>query len=162
MASPAPLAFATGIVVALGLYYIPVLRWTRGSGRLMSAGSRFFTVRTWTGQRTIDLRHLRRVSGLTMVGRFGPLTLLTVTDSAGISITFSEQDDFDVIRRALQSQAHHDGSGVKVSRVARSVLGIEPLRSKDLVAFCTGMALPMLLVLFALGVTFTIIPIARG
>jgi hypothetical protein len=160
MTDPAPLAFSTGVVVALGLYFIPVLRWARGSERLMTAGSRFLTARTWTGARTIDLRHLRRVSGLTMAGRFGPLTLLTVTDSAGVSMTFSEQGDFDAIRRALQRQAHHDGSEVKVSRVARSVLGIQPLRLKGLVAFCTGMAVPMVLILFALGVTFTIIAIA--
>ena len=119
IANPAPLAFTVGTVVALGVHLVQGLCFARGSDRLMSAGSRFFTASTWTGAQTIDLRHLRRVRARAVSGRMGTFTYLIVTDSAGVSIAFHKPQDIRVIRQALQSQApHHQRSRVKVSRLA--------------------------------------------
>jgi hypothetical protein len=161
MTNPAPLAFSTGTVVALSVNLIQGLCFTRGSQRLITAGSRFLTVRTWTGARTIDLRHLRRVRARTLAGRSGTFTYLIVTDSAGISIGFSKPQDFKVIRQALQSQAaHHHGSGAKVSRLARSALGTQPLPLKGPATFFIGLATTELWFLFAMAITITTIQIA--
>lgn len=166
MANPAPLAFSTGLVVALSASLIQGMCFARGSQRLISAGSRFLTVRTWTGPRTIDLRHLRRVRARVLGGRLGTFSYLIVTDTAGISIAFSKPQDFKVIRKALQSQAaNHHSPTVKVSRLARSVLRTQPLPRRDaffkgLATFFIGLATTELWFLFAMAFTITTIQIA--
>ena len=165
MTNPAPLAFSTGFVVALGVTLIDGLRMARGS-RPISASSRFLTVRTWTGARPIDLRHLRRVRARTVAGRLGAFTYLIVTDSAGVSIAFYKPQDFKVIRQALCSQAaNHHSSTVKVSRLARHALETQPLPRrasllKGLATFFTGLATTELVFLFAMAIAITTIQIA--
>jgi hypothetical protein len=166
MADPAPLAFSIGIVVALSVNLIQGMCFARGSQRLVSAGSRFLTVRTWTGARTIELRHLRRVRARVLGGRLGTFTYLIVTDSAGVSIAFYKPQDFKVIRQALQSQAaNHHSPPVRVSRLARSVLGTQPLPRrasflKGLATFFIGLATTELWFVFAMAITITTIQIA--
>jgi hypothetical protein len=166
MANPAPLAFSIGVVVALSANLIQAMCFARGSQRLISAGARFLTVRTWTGARTIDLRHLRRVRARALGGRLGTFSYLIVTDSAGVSIAFDKPQDLKVIRQALQSQAsNHHSPTVKVSRLARSVLDTDPQPRRasfmtGLATFFIGLVTTELWFLFAMAITITTIQIA--
>ena len=70
--------------------------------RELSAHSRYLTVSTWTGLRTIDLHGLKRVRAQRSVSRTSKTTYLTVTDTAGVHVVFRAQRDIKAIRRAVE------------------------------------------------------------
>lgn len=159
MADPAVLAFPVGLVVALGVDVMRGAANARGSGRLLTAHARYLTAPTWTGLRTIDLHGLKRVRARRIAGRVGKITYLTVTDTAGVRIAFSAQQDIRTIRRAVEAgMRQQDPELVTVSRLAREVLGIQPL-PRWLSASWT-LASIELTVLIMLGCAFTVITLA--
>lgn len=128
LAEPALLAFPVGVVVAAGIDLIRAAGTATSSRRELSAHSRYLTVSTWTGLRTIDLRGLKRVRAQRIASRTSKTTYLTVTDTAGVHVVFRAQRDIKAIRRALEPGMRQPGAEpVKVSRLAREVLGIQPL-----------------------------------
>ena len=159
MANPAVLAFPVGFVVAMGLDLMRGVANARSSRRLLTAHSRYLTASTWTGLRTIDLRGLKRVRARRISGRLGKITYLQVTDTAGVRIAFSAQQDIETIRRALEERMREqDAEPVKVSRLARGVLGIQPL--PGWISALWTLASIELIVLIMLGCAFTVITLA--
>ena len=113
----------------------------------------------WTGLRTIDLRGLKRVRARRIAGRLGKITYLMVTDTAGVCIAFSAEQDIRTIRRALDAgMRQEDAQIVKVSRLARGVLGIRPLPGWILASWT--LASIELTILVMLGCAFTVIALA--
>jgi len=159
MADPAVLAFPVGLVVGLGVDVMRGVANARGSRRSLTAHSRYLTASTWTGLRTIDLRGLKRVRARRIGGRLGKITYLIVTDTAGVCIAFRAQQDIRTIRRALDAGMRDQDAGlVKVSRLARGVLGIKPL--PGWMSASWSLASIELTVLIMLGCAFTIIALA--
>jgi hypothetical protein len=159
MADPAVLAFPVGIVVGLGVDVMRAVANARGSRRLLTAHARYLTAPTWSGLRTIDLRGLKRVRARRIAGRPGNITYLIVTDTAGVSIAFSAQQDIRTIRRAADPGMRQQDAGlVKVSRLARGVLGIQPL--PRWISASWTLASMELTVLIMLGCAFTVIALA--
>lgn len=159
MADPAVLAFPVGFVVAVGLDLLRGVANARSSRRLLTAHSRYLTAPTWTGLRTIDLRGLKRVRSRRIAGRPGKITYLMVTDTAGVRIAFSAQQDIKTIRRALdEGTRRQDAEPVKVSRLARGVLGIQLL--PRWISASWTLASIELTVLIMLGCAFTVIALA--
>jgi len=159
MADPAELAFPVGFVVGMGVAVTRGVGNATSSRRLLTAHSRYLTASTWTGLRTIDLRGLKRVRARRIAGRLGKITYLTVTDTAGVRIGFSAQQDIRTIHRALEAGRHQrDAEPVKVSRLARGVLGTQPL--PGWISALWTLASIELTVLIMLGCTFTVIPLA--
>ena len=166
LADPAGLAFATGIVVGLGAVLVrhSASIWSRGSRRLLTMSSRFLTVRTWTGPRTIDLRDLRRIRARRFVGRASIVNYVTVTDTAGVRIAVPDDDDdaIRLIRRALAEQARQQPERVpvKISPLAADVLGIRPL--PWWVSPAWTMAAVELPVMIMFACVFTVMPLASA
>lgn len=159
VADPALLAFPVGFVVAVGLDLTRGVANARSSRRLLTAHSRYLTAPTWTGLRTIDLRCLKRVRARRIAGRPGKITYLMVTDTAGVRIAFSAQQDMETIRRALDAgRREQDAELVKVSRLARGVLGDQPL--PGWMSALWTLASIELTVLIMLGCAFTVITLA--
>jgi hypothetical protein len=159
MANPAVLAFPVGFVVAMGLDLMRGVANARSSRRLLTAHSRYLTAPTWTGLRTIDLRGLKRVRARRISGRGGKITYLQVTDTAGVRIAFSVKPDIETIRRALdERRRQQDAEPAKVSRLARGVLGIQPL-PRWISALWTFASIE-LTVLIMLGCAVTVITLA--
>jgi hypothetical protein len=128
LAEPVLLAFPVGFVVAVGVDLIRAAGTATSSRRELSADSRYLTVSTWTGLRTIDLRGLKRVRAQRIASRTSKATYLTVTDTAGVHVVFRTPRDIKAIRRALETGMRPQGAEpVKASRLARGVLGIQPL-----------------------------------
>lgn len=159
VADPAVLAFPVGFVVAVGLDLLRGAANARSSRRLLTAHSRYLTVPTWTGLRTIDLRGLKRVRARRIAGRPGKITYLMVTDTAGVRIAFSAQQDIQTIGRALdEGMRQQEAEPVRVSRLARGVLGIQPL--PRWISASWTLASIELTVLIMLGCAFTVIALA--
>ena len=128
LAEPILLAFPVGIVVTVGIDLIRAAGTATRSRREFSVHSRYLTVSTWTGLRTIDLRGLKRVRAQRIVSRTSKATYLTVTDIAGVHVVFRAPRDIKAIGRALEPGVRQQSAKpVKVSRLARGVLGIQPL-----------------------------------
>jgi hypothetical protein len=128
LAEPALLAFPVAIVVGAGTDLLRAAGTVTSSRREFSAHSRYLTVSTWTGLRTVDLRGLKRVRAQRIASRTSESTYLTVTDTAGVHVAFRAPRDIKAIRRALETGMRQQGAEpVKVSRLARGVLGIRPL-----------------------------------
>ena len=128
LAEPILLAFPVAIVVGAGIDLIRAAGTVTSSRRELSAQSRYLTVSTWTGLRTIDLRGLKRVRTQRIASRTSKATYLTVTDTAGVHVVFRTQRDIKAIRSALEPGMRQPGAEpVRVSRLARGVLGIQPL-----------------------------------
>jgi hypothetical protein len=128
LAEPVLLAFPVAIVVGVGIDLIRAMGTTTSSRRELSPRSRYLTVSTWTGLRTIDLRGLKRVRAQRIVSRTSKTSYLTVTDTAGVHVVFRAQRDIKAIRRALEPGMRQQGAEpAKVSRLARGVLDIQPL-----------------------------------
>ena len=129
LAEPALLAFPVGVVVGAGIDLIRSAGTATSSRRELTAHSRYLTVSTWTGLRTIDLRGLKRVRAQRIVSRTSKATYLTVTDTAGVHVVFRAPRDIKAIRRALEpGMGQQSAKPVKVSRLARGVLGTQPLQ----------------------------------
>jgi hypothetical protein len=159
MTSPAALAFPVGFVVGMGLDLMRGMATARTSRRLHTAHSRYLTAPTWTGLRTIDLRGLKRVRARRIAGRVGKTTYLMVSDTAGVRIAFSAQQDIRTIRNALDAGTRQqDAEPVKLSRLARGVLGIQPL--PGWMSALWTLASIELTVLIMLGCAFTVITLA--
>jgi hypothetical protein len=159
LAEPALLAFPVGVVVGAGIDLIRSAGTVTSSRRELSAHSRYLTVSTWTGLRTIDLRGLKRVRGRRIASRTSKTTYLTVTDTAGVHVVFRAERDIKAIRRALEPGMRQPGAEpVKVSRLARGVLGIQPLPGWISVLWTLGST--GLSVLIMLGCAFTVIALA--
>jgi hypothetical protein len=128
LAEPAFLAFPVAIVVGVGVDLIRAMGTATSSRRELSAHSRYLTVSTWAGLRTIDLHGLKRVRAQRIVSRTSKTTYLTVTDTAGVHVVFRAQRDIKAISRALEPGMRQQGAEpAKVSRLARGVLGSQPL-----------------------------------
>jgi hypothetical protein len=128
LAEPVLLAFPVAIVVGAGIDLIRAAGTVTSSRRESSAHSRYLTLSTWTGLRTIDLRGLKRVRAQKIVSRTSKATYLTVTDTAGVHVVFRAPRDISAVRRALETGMRQQGpEPVKVSRLARGVLGFQPL-----------------------------------
>lgn len=128
LAEPALLALPVGVVIGVGIDLIRAAGTVTSSRREFSAHSRYLTVSTWTGLRTIDLRGLKRVRAHRIASRTSKATYLTVTDTAGVHVVFRAPQDIKAIRRALETGMRQQGAKpVRVSRLARGVLGIQPL-----------------------------------
>jgi hypothetical protein len=128
LAEPVLLAFPVGFVVAAGIDLIRAAGTATSSRREFSTHSRYLTVSTWTGLRTIDLRGLKRVQAQRIASRTSKTTYLTVTDSAGVHVVFRAPRDIKAIHSALETGMRPPGAEpVKVSRPARGMLGIQPL-----------------------------------
>lgn len=159
LAEPALLAFPVGVVVGAGIDLIRSAGTVTSSRRELSAHSRYLTVSTWTGLRTIDLRGLKRVRARRIASRTSKTTYLTVTDTAGVHVVFRAERDIKAIRRALEPGMRQPGAEpVKVSRLARGVLGIQPLPGWISVLWTLGST--GLSVLIMLGCAFTVIALA--
>jgi hypothetical protein len=159
MADPAVLAFPVGVAVAIGFMLVRSTSNARGSRRLYTAHSRYLTAPTWTGLRTIDLRGLKRVRARRIAGRLGKVTYVMVTDAAGVCIAFSAHNDIRIIRRALDAGMHRQETPpVKISRLARGVLGIQPLPAW--VSALWSLASVEAPVLIMLGCAFTVLALA--
>jgi hypothetical protein len=126
LAEPVLLALPVGVAVGIGVDLIRAAGTVTRSRREFSAHSRYLTVSTWTGLRTIDLRGLKRVRAQRSVSRTSKTTYLTVTDTAGVHVVFRAPRDIKAIRRALET-GMQGAEPVKVSRLARGVLGTQPL-----------------------------------
>lgn len=127
---PSGLGFGTGLAVALGIDVVRAMSNARGHQRAHDAKGGLLTARTWTGPRTVDLRSLRSVRARRITGRGKPTSYLVVTDTAGVRISLSGRGDIQLVRRELDRQARGLQWGtapVRVSRLARGVLGTEPL-----------------------------------
>ena len=156
LAEPALLAFPVGVVVGAGIDLIRSAGTVTSSRRELSAHSRYLTVSTWTGLRTIDLRGLKRVRARRIASRTSKTTYLTVTDTAGVHVVFRAERDIKAIRHALEPGMRQPGAEpVKVSRLARGVLGIQPLPGWISVLWTLGST--GLSVLIMLGCAFTVI-----
>ena len=128
LAEPALLAFPVGGVVAVWIDLISGAGTATSSRREFNAQSRYLTVSTWTGLRTIDLHGLKRLRAQRIASRTSKATYLTVTDTAGVHVVFRTQRDIKAIRSALEPGLRQPGAEpVRVSRLARGVLGIQPL-----------------------------------
>ena len=128
LAEPVLLAFPVAIVVGVGIDLIRAAGTVTSSRRELSADSRYLTVSTWTGLRTIDLRGLKRVRAQRIASRTSKSTYLAVTDTAGVHVVFRAPRDVKTIRRAVEPGRRQPGAEpVKVSRLARGALGIQPL-----------------------------------
>jgi hypothetical protein len=128
LAEPVLLAFPVAIVVGAGIDLIRAAGTVASSRRDSSAHSRYLTVSTWTGLRTIDLCGLKRVRAQRIASRTSKTTYLTVTDTAGVHVAFRTARDIKAVRRALETGMRQQGSEpVKVSRLARGALGIQSL-----------------------------------
>ena len=159
LAEPLLLAFPVAIVVGLGIDLIRAAGTVTSARRELSAHSRYLTVSTWTGLRTIDLRGLKRVRAQRSVSRTSKTTYLTVTDTAGVHAVFRAQRDIKAIRRAVEPGMRQPGAEpVKVSRLARGVLGIQPLSGWISALWTLGSA--GLSVLIVLGCLVTVSALA--
>ena len=159
LVEPALLAFPVGFVVGAGIDLIRSAGTVTSSRRELTAHSRYLTVSTWTGLRTIDLRGLKRVRARRIASRTSKTTYLTVTDTAGVHVVFRAERDIKAIRRALEPGMRQPGAEpVKVSRLARGVLGIQPLPGWISVLWTLGST--GLSVLIMLGCAFTVIALA--
>lgn len=158
MSDPAPLGFASGLVIGFGLDCLRHVSNVRGRKRLLSKTYRYLTAPTWTGMRTIDLRDLRSVRARRVAGRFGTTTYVVVLDREGVRMSFSETKDVERIRRAVTGQlSRGDASPVRVSRFAAAALGLRPLPPGMSALWSLGSVEVALLAAF--GAVFTIIAI---
>jgi len=164
VADPAALAWPGGLVVGLGFILVRGAGNARGARRLYNAPMRYLTAFTWTGPRTIDLSDLKRIRARRIAGGVGgfaySVTYLMVTDSAGVRISFSDPKDFRLVRQALEDWTIKEQHTVpvKVSRLARHVLGIQPLPAGASALWTlASVELPILIILLCV---FTIIPLA--
>jgi len=125
LADPAPLALPAGAAAGFCLALLRNSANAAGRDRLYSNGSRFVTAWTWTGRRTIDLRGMRRIRARQLTARTLARYVI-VTDTAGVRLCFSDLDDISLIGRMLAEQARQRprAEPVKISRLARQVLGI--------------------------------------
>lgn len=130
MRDPSGLGFGTGLAVALGIDLVRAMSNARGRQQAHGAKGGLLTARTWTGPRTVDLCSLRSVRARRITGRGRPTSYLVVTDTAGVRISLSGRGDIQLVRQELDRQARGPQGGtapVRVSRLARGVLGTEPL-----------------------------------
>jgi hypothetical protein len=163
LANPAPLGFGTGVLVAIGVSFVRGAASARGSRRLQTATGRYLTAPTLTGLRTIDMRHLRRVRARREpLGMYTArsISYLVVTDTAGVRVSFTDEKDIRLIRRALEEGARQPQreAPARVSRLAKAVMGVQPLSTGASALWTIASA--ELSVLIALGCAFTIIGIA--
>lgn len=159
MRDPAPLGFALGAVIGLGLDCLRHVSNARGQKRRLSGTGRYLTAPTWTGMRTIDLRDLRSVRARRVSGRFGATTYVVALDGEGVRMAFSNKADVERIRRAVTSQLAREDAPqrLRVSRLAAATLGLRPLPFAVSPLWSLGSVEATLMV--ALGAAFTIIAI---
>jgi hypothetical protein len=159
MRDPAPLGFALGFVIGLGLDCLRNVSNARGQKRLLTRADRYLTAPTWTGMRTIDLRDLRSVRARRIAGRVGSTTYVVVLDGEAVRMSFSQKKDIERIRHAVTVQlARKDAPQVRVSRFAAAALGLRPLPFGVSALWSLGSIEAVLMVAF--GATFTIIGVA--
>jgi hypothetical protein len=131
MLDPESLALPAGFAVALGFIGMRGISTARGRDRYRQ--DNLLTVRTMSGPRTIDLRSLRRIRARRFPGNQAFYDYIIVTDTAGVTVMFSRDDDMKVINKALDKQfgrpelVGQPGGPVYISRLAKGVLGIERL-----------------------------------
>jgi hypothetical protein len=164
LASPAMLGFGTGIVVAIGAELVRGMANIRDPRRFPAPQVRFLTVRTWIGPRTVDMRDLKRVRARRLVGRGFIQDYIVVTDGAGVSIAFGDDNERAVrlVKGALAAQARQrpEGPLAKVSPFAAEVLETRPVPWWLSPAWAVASVLfPILLLL---GCAFTVIALASG
>jgi hypothetical protein len=101
---PASLASLICVMVARGASNARGQTWLDHQGRYLSA-------HTLTGQRSIDLRHLKSVRAYIVPQRYRPGTIYAVvTDDRGGRLTLSERDgNLPAIRRAVERQQQRPG-----------------------------------------------------
>jgi hypothetical protein len=92
-------------------------------------GRQLLTARTLTGVRTIELDALAGVRRFAAMGRGGPIDELRLRDRHGVRLNVG-RDAEDPIRCAIErADVQLGGPSVKVTRHARSRLGLEPRSS---------------------------------
>ncbi|MCW2871291.1 hypothetical protein [Actinacidiphila oryziradicis] len=95
-------------------------------------GRRLLSARTLTGVRTIELDALAGVRRFAVMGRYGgTIDELRLRDRHGLRLTIGHDTRAEgFIRRAVErADAQPGGASVKVTRHARSRLGLEPRSS---------------------------------
>jgi hypothetical protein len=128
LSNPGGFAIFTGVAAGFGLWLLRGSCWAIGSYRLHSQSSRFLTARTWTGRRTIDLRAVKSIRTRKIFGRW-TASYLIVRDTSGVCLAFRDQPDILLVGRMLEEQQRQQrqAAPVRISRLARAVLGISPL-----------------------------------
>lgn len=127
------LAFVLGLVAAIGVtstrHLCAAMRKQKGKHSRGTQYSHYLSARTPTGYRTIDLHDLASVRARRLVGRaWPPLDFVIARDRRGVCIAFSAKPDLRIIREALAEMTQRSPApAVRVSRLARAVLGTQPL-----------------------------------
>ena len=148
------LAFALGLVAALGVEsarsLCAAMRKQKGKHSRGTQYSHYLSARTPTGYRTIDLHDLASVRARRLAGRtWPPQDFVIARDRSGACIAFSTQPDLRIIREAVAQSTHRSSApAVRVSRLARAVLGIQPLPGIVSVLWALGSVEVVILVAF--------------
>ena len=130
---PTDAGVATGAGAVAGMCWFPI--WFGWSGRAHFAvrdGHAVVTARTISGVRTVDLDRLVRVRRFSAMARSGSLDEYHLTDAHGVRLSiditrFANAVD-KTVREGLErsSASRPGGADPKVTRHARSALGLEP------------------------------------
>ncbi|WP_406430758.1 hypothetical protein OHB00_02560 [Streptomyces sp. NBC_00631] len=122
---------ATGAGFVAGVLAYMIWFGDAGTPHVSTAeGRRLVSARTLTGVRTIELDALAGVRRFAAIGRYGgTIDELRLRDSHGLRLTIGRDTRAeDAIRRAVV-RADASGASVKVTRHARSRLGLDPSSS---------------------------------
>jgi hypothetical protein len=150
------LGFTLGPAIAFGLeIFVVELPGARGKTRQRRTG-RYLTAPTWTGMRTIDLHDLSSIRARLLGGRFGSITYVVVTDSAGVRMSFSGKKDIELIRNAVRGHPKRKNApAVEVSGLAASLLGLKPLPRSQEALYSLWSIVPLMLAILAIGGVIT-------
>lgn len=132
LSDASPIMMTTGVMAGFGCHALPYLCIARKPWRRDGPDARFFTARTWTGPRTIDLHALRSVRTWKEVHRGGSTTHIIITDVSGTRLSFtgdSAPDGHRLVRWYAweRPRKESDAQPVHVTRLALADLGIKPL-----------------------------------
>ena len=114
----APVSIFAGLLAAA----LPVHCKATGPIRHNAAGR--ITAQTSTGERTIDLRRIRRVSSFRIPQwAKAPVEVLVVKDCHGVRLGLTDPDDYPFVKAALKRQARNpDIPAPRVTRRTRRIL----------------------------------------
>ncbi|TDU03274.1 hypothetical protein EDD99_1693 [Streptomyces sp. 846.5] len=113
------LALFAGILTAA----FPARCKAKGVPRVHGPNHRLITGRTSTGERTIDLRRLKRVTSFVIPSKGSSVEVLVVVDSRGVRLGLTDLASYQFVGKAVRIQAKQLGlPAVRVSRRARYLL----------------------------------------
>lgn len=123
-----PVFMTAGATAGIGCSALPHMCVARKPRRRHGPNLCFLTARTWTGNRTIDLRAITQVRTWKEVDRGSSTTYILMTDASGVRLSFSDSADHRLIRQIVERRRKESGSSpLHVSRLALADLRIKPL-----------------------------------